>query len=230
MKQETVTVALRPIAMRMAAAHAGPAVDEADASANPGAARLLRLFRHHGARPDDRVRVKLQREAAEVFVRQIALEAADTTPSLLVEVVPGGLASLPANGRIDGPPRNLPPVLECPPASGQAALVELASDIRLALCGAGRPMRVDPLIALETHEAIKREHKRTRGRSAASIEKTAYRLRSSVDTVERVLPAGRGVNKAIQNALRNLPRGTKPLMVLADYDAKCLEVIVSKPD
>lgn len=70
-KEYILTVALRPVAMRMAAAHAAPAVDEIDAAANPEAAELLRLFRHHGARPDDRVRVKLPLVAATSFSVQM---------------------------------------------------------------------------------------------------------------------------------------------------------------
>jgi hypothetical protein len=205
-------------------------VDEVAVAEHPGAAALLRLFRHHGARPDDRVRLKIQREAAATFALQVALEAAETTPGLLVEVVPGGLAPLPADGWIDGPPPNLPRVPETPPGSGQAAMVELARDIYQALInGAGRPMRVDPLVAFKTHETLKREHTRSRDRKADAIQKSAYRLRASVATIERALPVGRDIGEAIQSVVRDLPKGSKPLIVVADYELECLQVIVSKP-
>ncbi len=82
-------------------------------------------------------------------------------------------------------------------------------------------MRVDPLVARETLASIRRSHIRSPGRPQSSpLEKTAYVLGVSADTVERALPAGREAEAAIKAAGQALPPEATPTLMLVSYGEK----------
>ncbi len=229
-KGENLTVALRPIAMRMTVEFVAPEAPELSMVA-PGAATLFRLFKRHGGDSVEHVRLKLPRIAALDLVDRVLQWAGEQELShlrglRLSEIVPG-LTPLP-DGPIDGPPPNPPRKPAEIPSSGEAALVEVVRDIFTAAVrqGGGRPMRVDPLFARETLAEVRQGHKRAVSRRQPSpVEKAAYRLGVSVDTVERALPAGRDAENAIRAAVKSLPQGTAPLYAQVDYDKK--EVVLT---